>query len=912
MKFNEFKTKGGSGDDFPPVKTFEPEFDNTENYMIINDLGDEVPIGTVLPSEPKRTIISLIPPGPSNPADILTDKGRLGIPNNFKLRVVKRPEPFKKMRQGELNLTREPTQLKLPGFESVFNKFDELTLQEKLNIVEKSKLLDKVSVKKEPVKQLTEKDKLKQKLLDGFYKNMQIDQEFDKKNTRQKKVKIKDPLITIWDNNPWPFSGSYTEQELKQLGFRRFSSGYKVSKSDYHALAKKELQREDIQSALKEFFALPLEEQKQIISEYNPVYGPDAIGWDTNWPWYANLASIPLKGPKALYVAGKGALKLNKAQKVDKAVDNLPSGSSVIPKVPKVDIPKGGSNMPTGPSAPRSWFPRAHQSVKSQAAADSADQAIAGLNNTDTKGGGIPWWLVGTGLAGLGALYLNKKRKDKKKEKDSIKESVPSNDKVEIINKLLADKFPANDIKKQMDAYFAIPDPEMLDAFRARRSEGGDDECLRPILRNYVKQQLDPKLQKQVNLNESNRYKVKYTDRNGKQHIVPVGSLSPRGAIERARFIAIAKGHKRASASRYSGTSTDEFEIVENISEDFTDVDQERMDYIINTLENNPEFVRKVYRYIKVDPDHDGKLDPEELLSKERTQPETDHLATKEILRAFIDALMNTPGDLDDLEAFLESYGQVSYVDTQKLMNGKNSWTDWLIGSDSVGKEFIENLYINLFNFTPNVLNSDRGPGELGLALLSPNIKIANVGDLSIDGVEVEVKGERSVGGGRLRNSNADFGVPQMDAIFDKHDVPEELRDVNVSGNAMPQKTHFLDVAQKLNEFKPGVGNEYIQELINGIYIHADKDIKDNFIKQSLNYGYKENFIEIAKIAFNNYANILKGKGFEDILMINLPHKNSLAFKASDVNDNLDQFKFSSLDFGDKRNGGAIQVSMKP
>jgi len=151
-----------------------------------------------------------------------------------------------------------------------------------------------------------------------------------------------------------------------------------------------------------------------------------------------------------------------------------------------------------------------------------------------------------------------------------------------------------------------------------------------------------------------------------------------------------------------------------------------------------------------------------------------------------------------------------------------------------------------------------------------------------------------------------------MDAIFDKHDVPEELRDVNVSGNALPQKTHFLDVAQKLNEFKPGVGNEYIQELINGVYIHADKDIKDNFIKQSLNYGYKENFIEIAKIAFNNYANILKNKGFEDILMINLPHKNSLAFKASNLKDNLDQFKFSSLDFDDIRIGGAIQVSMKP
>jgi hypothetical protein len=434
------------------------------------------------------------------------------------------------------------------------------------------------------------------------------------------------------------------------------------------------------------------------------------------------------------------------------------------------------------------------------------------------------------------------------KKLKAVEGAVPDNTTTRMIKKLLSDEMPAWDIKKQMDAYFIVPVPQMISDFRQRRALDGDNVCLRSIFRNYLKDQVDPSVLKGIDLKE--------------------------GILK------------------------------ENI------IDKERLQYIIDTLKAYPDFIKKVYRYIRIDPDHDGKIDPAELLSKERTQPETDHLATKEITKAFIDALMKTPGDLDDLEAFLQTYGKVSYIDTTKLMSGKTSWDEWIHGAGDVSKEFIEALYMNLFNFTPNVANSDRGPGELGLALLSPNIKIASVGDISVDGVEVEVKGERSTGGGRLRNSNDDFGHPNLDAIFNKHNVPEHLRVSNVSGNAKPQKAHFLDIAKQLEEFKVGVGKEYIAELINATYIYADESMRTAMINNALTNDYATNFLSIAKIAFNNYANILKGKGFEDILMINGPYRNSLAFKASDVDKNIQNFKFSSLDFGDARNGGAIQVSM--
>ena len=81
--------------------------------------------------------------------------------------------------------------------------------------------------------------------------------------------------------------------------------------------------------------------------------------------------------------------------------------------------------------------------------------------------------------------------------------AVPDNSKIKVINKLLSDKFPANDIKKRMDAYFAIPDPSMLYDFRQHRAEGGDDVCLRKVLRHYVNHHTPKHLK--INLNENKK-----------------------------------------------------------------------------------------------------------------------------------------------------------------------------------------------------------------------------------------------------------------------------------------------------------------------------------------------------------------------------------------------------------------------
>ena len=46
-------------------------------------------------------------------------------------------------------------------------------------------------------------------------------------------------------------------------------------------------------------------------------------------------------------------------------------------------------------------------------------------------------------------------------------------------------------------------------------------------------------------------------------------------------------------------------------------------------------------------------------------------------------------------------------------------------------------------------------------------------------------------------------------------------------------------------------------------------------------------------------------------LFLKAPGKKSLTFKVDDYKNHLDKFKLGSLDWGDKQNGPAVQVSMR-
>jgi hypothetical protein len=336
----------------------------------------------------------------------------------------------------------------------------------------------------------------------------------------------------------------------------------------------------------------------------------------------------------------------------------------------------------------------------------------------------------------------------------------------------------------------------------------------------------------------------------------------------------------------------------------------EKLNFVVNAIQNNPDVLNRVYKMLRTDPDQEDSIKPEDYLDPEQTAPETDYL-NPVVKKAFIEALVKTQGDITELEEFLKTYGQANYIDTKKIMQGKTSWDEWIIGSGQVSKEFAMDLFTNLFEFTPSVMNSPRGPGEAGLCLLSPTITFATKGDIRVEGVEVEVKGEKSTGGGRLKNGRDDFGNPDLEGFFNKNEVPQEMAIMSVTGNAKPQKTHFLDVAKNLENFKPGLGKEYVNLQINGNYIYADQDLKDKLINNWHTLNYVSCYDILKRIAFTNYGNVLRKKGFDIIMLINKPYKNCLTFKLDDLEQHMDDFKLGSIDFADQINGPAVQASMK-
>jgi len=51
------------------------------------------------------------------------------------------------------------------------------------------------------------------------------------------KRSYKPKMKTIWDNQPWPLKGSYSNQQLLDLGFKRFNGGWKVPQDKYDELS---------------------------------------------------------------------------------------------------------------------------------------------------------------------------------------------------------------------------------------------------------------------------------------------------------------------------------------------------------------------------------------------------------------------------------------------------------------------------------------------------------------------------------------------------------------------------------------------------------------------------------------------------------------------------------------------------
>jgi hypothetical protein len=127
--------------------------------------------------------------------------------------------------------------------------------------------------------------------------------------------------------------------------------------------------------------------------------------------------------------------------------------------------------------------------------------------------------------------------------------AVPDNRKARILNKIMAKPLLASDIGAQMEAFFAIPDPLMVNEFRKQRAIAGDDIDLRPVVKGFIGSVLHPDLQKQVNVSESviNEY-----DDLGKEKEVIIKTVSGLDAADKEQASILDRIYKILNSGQIS------------------------------------------------------------------------------------------------------------------------------------------------------------------------------------------------------------------------------------------------------------------------------------------------------------------------------------------------------------------------
>jgi len=380
-----------------------------------------------------------------------------------------------------------------------------------------------------------------------------------------------------------------------------------------------------------------------------------------------------------------------------------------------------------------------------------------------------------------------------------------------------------------------------------------------------------------------------------------------------------------------------------------------RMKYIIDKMKENPSTINDIFKKLKIvdepipkqkkgDPEYapqPDKVNPSYYLDPKKTAPERDHLAAnKKYLRPFINAMMNAQGDADDIEEFLKTYGKVNYININQLLKtGRHKTSDLFVSQGKVSKEFIADLFRGMFDEKAG----SRGPGEVSLCLLSPNITFPTetAGDLLVmDGENktlVEVKGQVSLGGGggRLKDGKNDFGEPNLNPVYAKLNPliqnqadPEDAEKIEAlkmpstsfTASLSPRSRkdgtpspHILDHAQQLERLVPGLGNDFMKEMVMGTYKYS-KNEYSKYFKDVMKMDNASVFNGLARMSYLNYVELLKSKvgaetgTFEHVLFISPTEY--LYFNVNDMEKYVDKFKFQSIDFADKINGPAVQTSL--
>jgi hypothetical protein len=141
---------------------------------------------------------------------------------------------------------------------------------------------------------------------------------------------------------------------------------------------------------------------------------------------------------------------------------------------------------------------------------------------------------------------------------------------------------------------------------------------------------------------------------------------------------------------------------------------------------------------------------------------------TKGYVDNLVNMIIEVPGTYEEKAAFIKGYPN-GYIDVEKMLSGEYvKFDDLITGGEGTPIQFVKKVFNALKQVT---FGGAKGPGEFGLAVLSPHIKITGKGDLNIGNLTVEVKsaaGEEKSSGGRVGTPGL-LSTDNIPAILEKY-----------------------------------------------------------------------------------------------------------------------------------------------
>jgi len=215
--------------------------------------------------------------------------------------------------------------------------------------------------------------------------------------------------------------------------------------------------------------------------------------------------------------------------------------------------------------------------------------------------------------------------------------------------------------------------------------------------------------------------------------------------------------------------------------------------------------------------------------------------------------IIDAPGTYQEKHDFINGF-PTGYVDVKLMLSGERvKYSDLLTGGT-----FVTRVFDKLKRVT---FGTAKGPGEFGLAVMSPYIRITGKGDLNIGDDIIEVKAsagkEVSSGGGRLGTPGL-LHSDNVESIIAKH------LNINMSRAIPDGNLSLKGLITLTSNAKPETRSKLGKELFGYIF---KNQISVNKLVSAFASGDLETFKQ--EYIKANYALYQKDSGFTGVMLMN-------------------------------------------